>query len=213
MNCSRMNSSIMWYPLLYRTTPIFSKIGDWKLGHMSYLSVVAPFKRYIRNFDPYICSHLTAIYSTSIVLDILGNTSVVKSYRGSLILELNGYLKNQTSSKWYGESQDVARNVSFKCFWHYYRVILLQFRWNFSYRSGYVFYWNFGSTYMMLNRIVEEVINMYFLSIKSCENMTYLTFISIFAPLNMAKYQWRGSKSDTLILLLILLNLKWYIQF
>ena len=27
-----MNISIIWYPLLYRTTPIFSKNGDWKLG-------------------------------------------------------------------------------------------------------------------------------------------------------------------------------------
>ena len=34
--------SIIWYPLLYRTTPIFSKNGDWKLGHKSYLPVVAP---------------------------------------------------------------------------------------------------------------------------------------------------------------------------
>ena len=32
INCSRMNSSIVWYPLLYRTTPIFSKNGDSKLG-------------------------------------------------------------------------------------------------------------------------------------------------------------------------------------
>ena len=41
-----MNISIVWYPLLhvYRTTctSIFSKSGDWKLGHMSYLRVVAP---------------------------------------------------------------------------------------------------------------------------------------------------------------------------
>ena len=44
INCSRMNNSIIWYPLLYRTTPIFSKSRDWKLGHMSYLPVVAPFK-------------------------------------------------------------------------------------------------------------------------------------------------------------------------
>ena len=37
-----MNGSIIWYPLLYRTTSIFSKSGDWKLGHMSFLPVVAP---------------------------------------------------------------------------------------------------------------------------------------------------------------------------
>ena len=37
-----MNSSIIWYPLLYRTTHIFSKNGDWKLGHMSYIPMVAP---------------------------------------------------------------------------------------------------------------------------------------------------------------------------
>ena len=31
INCSRMNSSIIWYPLLYRNTPIFSKtdIENW----------------------------------------------------------------------------------------------------------------------------------------------------------------------------------------
>ena len=41
-----MNSSIIWYPLLYRTTPIFSKNGDWKLGHIFYLPMVAPFQFY-----------------------------------------------------------------------------------------------------------------------------------------------------------------------
>ena len=39
-----MNSSIILYPLLYRTTPIFPQNGDWKLGHMSYLPVGAPYK-------------------------------------------------------------------------------------------------------------------------------------------------------------------------
>ena len=32
INCSKMNSSIIWFPLLYRATPIFSKNGNWKLG-------------------------------------------------------------------------------------------------------------------------------------------------------------------------------------
>ena len=50
-----MNSSIIWYPLLYRTTPIFSKTGDWKLGHMSFLPVVAPFGS--RDFSFYINFH------------------------------------------------------------------------------------------------------------------------------------------------------------
>ena len=44
INCSIMNSYIIWYPLLYRTTPIFSRNGDWKLDHMSYLPVVASLK-------------------------------------------------------------------------------------------------------------------------------------------------------------------------
>ena len=32
INCSRMNSSILWYPLIYKTTFIFSENGGWKLG-------------------------------------------------------------------------------------------------------------------------------------------------------------------------------------
>ena len=43
INCSRMNSSIIWYPLLYRTTPLISKNGDWKLCPTK-LPVVAPFE-------------------------------------------------------------------------------------------------------------------------------------------------------------------------
>ena len=42
INCSRMNNSITWYPLLYITTPILSKDGDLKLDHMSHLPMVAP---------------------------------------------------------------------------------------------------------------------------------------------------------------------------
>ena len=39
INCNKMNSSIIWYPLLYRK---FYPHIPQKLGHMSYLSVVAP---------------------------------------------------------------------------------------------------------------------------------------------------------------------------
>ena len=47
IDCSRMNySSIIWYPWLYRINTMFSKNGDWKLGHMSYLPVVAPLPKW-----------------------------------------------------------------------------------------------------------------------------------------------------------------------
>ena len=53
INCSGMNSSIIWYPYYTEQPPppILSKKknGDWKLGHMSYLPVVAPLFR-IRHF-------------------------------------------------------------------------------------------------------------------------------------------------------------------
>ena len=41
---SRMNSSIIRCPLVYRITPIFSKNDDLKLGHLSYSLVVALFQ-------------------------------------------------------------------------------------------------------------------------------------------------------------------------
>ena len=53
IKCSRMNSSIIWYPLLYRTTPIFSKNGDWSTSLWG-LRIVNTYYFYAQNSSTHI---------------------------------------------------------------------------------------------------------------------------------------------------------------
>ena len=71
INCSGMNSSIIWwYPLLYRTTPIFSKNGDWKLSICA-IGVAVPYDigyGWIFSFN---CTHFKFLHPCKVLQETL----------------------------------------------------------------------------------------------------------------------------------------------